>query len=261
MIDVHEPHETIHTWSDFFIHIATIVVGLLIAIGLEQTVEYFHHRHEIADIRESLAEEREQNRRNYQENIRRYLRDAAVLHSNLRVFRYLQQHPGTPQKDLPGVILWPTNMVKPVNSAWTAASETNVLAMMPKSEIRDASNVYFDLNRALQAYNEATLAIVRAAAYSTDTSDPSTLSPERIRQQVDLLEQASALHILYGLWLQVVHLHEPDFSPGLTDEQVYIFASMPTPESLQSKFPEAYDFTNRDIKTAATMRAIKPQDQ
>jgi hypothetical protein len=44
MLDVHAPHESIHAWKGFFIHIATIVIGLLIAISLEQTVEFFHHR-------------------------------------------------------------------------------------------------------------------------------------------------------------------------------------------------------------------------
>ena len=32
MLDAHAPHETVHTWRDFFIHIATICVGLLSAI-------------------------------------------------------------------------------------------------------------------------------------------------------------------------------------------------------------------------------------
>jgi hypothetical protein len=59
MLDVHPPEHAAHTRRDFFIHIATIVVGLLIAIGLEQTVEYFHHRHQIHELREALAEERE----------------------------------------------------------------------------------------------------------------------------------------------------------------------------------------------------------
>jgi hypothetical protein len=49
MLDVHAPHETIHTWKDFLIHLTTIVIGLLIAVGLEQTVEYFHHRHQVAE--------------------------------------------------------------------------------------------------------------------------------------------------------------------------------------------------------------------
>jgi hypothetical protein len=38
MLDVHPPHKAAHTFKDFFIHIATIVIGLLIAVGLEQTV-------------------------------------------------------------------------------------------------------------------------------------------------------------------------------------------------------------------------------
>jgi len=60
MLDVHAPHEKTHTWIDFFIHIATIVVGLLIAVGLEQAVEAIHHRHERDDLRESMQHESEQ---------------------------------------------------------------------------------------------------------------------------------------------------------------------------------------------------------
>jgi hypothetical protein len=36
MLDVHAPHESIHTRKSFFIHIATASVGLLTAVGLEQ---------------------------------------------------------------------------------------------------------------------------------------------------------------------------------------------------------------------------------
>ena len=60
MLDVHPPHQAAHTWRDFFIHIATICVGLLIAIGLEQTVEALHHRHQARELRESLAKETDQ---------------------------------------------------------------------------------------------------------------------------------------------------------------------------------------------------------
>jgi hypothetical protein len=35
MLDVHPPHTAVHGWRDFFIHIVTIVSGLL-AISLEQ---------------------------------------------------------------------------------------------------------------------------------------------------------------------------------------------------------------------------------
>ncbi len=51
MIDIHPPHHAASTWRDFFIHIATIVVGLCIAVGLEQTVEHFHQRHQLQELR------------------------------------------------------------------------------------------------------------------------------------------------------------------------------------------------------------------
>jgi hypothetical protein len=60
MLDVHAPHETVHTWKDFFVHIATIVVGLVIAVGIEQSVEAIRHRHERSDLRETLRRESEQ---------------------------------------------------------------------------------------------------------------------------------------------------------------------------------------------------------
>ena len=62
MLDVHPPHQSTHSWTDFFIHIATIVVGLLIAVGLEQTVEAIHHAHQRHQLEEDLHAEAENNR-------------------------------------------------------------------------------------------------------------------------------------------------------------------------------------------------------
>ncbi|MGD0190490.1 MAG: hypothetical protein ABSD74_07100 [Rhizomicrobium sp.] len=53
-MDVHPPHHAISTWRDFFIHMATICVGLLIAIGLEQSVEAIHRAQERHELRVAL---------------------------------------------------------------------------------------------------------------------------------------------------------------------------------------------------------------
>ncbi len=60
MLDVHPPHHAATNWRDFFIHIATIVIGLLIAIGLEQTVEAIHRQHERTELLQRLHEESQQ---------------------------------------------------------------------------------------------------------------------------------------------------------------------------------------------------------
>src|SRR5277367_4646181 len=57
MLDVHPPHETIHTWREYLLHMSTIVLGLLIAIGLEQSVEAVHRARERKELRESLQRE------------------------------------------------------------------------------------------------------------------------------------------------------------------------------------------------------------
>jgi hypothetical protein len=60
MLDVHAPHEVLHTWKGFFIHIATIVIGLFIAVALEQSVEAINRHREVAALREDLRQESRQ---------------------------------------------------------------------------------------------------------------------------------------------------------------------------------------------------------
>ncbi|MES2391469.1 MAG: hypothetical protein V4555_07500 [Acidobacteriota bacterium] len=61
MLEPHPPEHTPHSWRDFFIHIATITVGLLIAVGIEQTVELIHHRHQRHELEENMRAEAERN--------------------------------------------------------------------------------------------------------------------------------------------------------------------------------------------------------
>ena len=87
MIEVHPPHEDVHTWKQFLIHIAAITIGLLIAIGLEQTVVYFHHRHQLQEARRELAEELEDNRRVLGKNLDAVRKMTAELDANMALLR------------------------------------------------------------------------------------------------------------------------------------------------------------------------------
>jgi len=62
MLDVHPPHTPTHTWRDFLLHIATIVVGLVIAVCLEQSIEALHHHHERIALQNDLRDEAVSNR-------------------------------------------------------------------------------------------------------------------------------------------------------------------------------------------------------
>jgi hypothetical protein len=50
MLEAHAPHEPIHTWTSFAIHIAAIAVGLLLALALEQSAEAIHHGRQRSEL-------------------------------------------------------------------------------------------------------------------------------------------------------------------------------------------------------------------
>lgn len=87
MLDVHVPHEPISTRKGFVLHIATIVIGLLIAVTLEQSGQYLHPRHEVRVAREALAAEHRENIRRYHDNVRDHLLRLANQNNDQRVLR------------------------------------------------------------------------------------------------------------------------------------------------------------------------------
>jgi hypothetical protein len=56
-MDVHPPHSGLHSWKDFWIHLGTITIGLLIAISLEQSVEKLHRLHQRHQLERDLRDE------------------------------------------------------------------------------------------------------------------------------------------------------------------------------------------------------------
>jgi hypothetical protein len=213
MLDVHPPHNPTHTWRDFFIHIATIVIGLLIAISLEQSVELFHHRHQVAEARRAIAEERQENIARFHKNIKAHLEAEAQLHNDLRIFLYLKAHPRAPLSALPGVLIWPIGVAEPLTAAWSTAAQTGVLELFPRSEVAADTLEYDALHSSLTAYQEAIPLQHQCVAYLTRTGDPSTLSPTEIDQEIHDLQARLSVESFYGYTLFVLARREPAYGP------------------------------------------------
>lgn len=96
MIDIHPPHHAATTRRDFFIHLSTVVLGILIAIGLEQTVEYLHHRHLASEARRALLAERVSNESSNQVNIFATERHQRDLQHDLALLHALRAHQPLP---------------------------------------------------------------------------------------------------------------------------------------------------------------------
>ena len=55
-MEIHKP-KAAHSFREFLIEIGTIICGILIALGLEQTVEAVRTAREVAEAREALHRE------------------------------------------------------------------------------------------------------------------------------------------------------------------------------------------------------------
>src|ERR1700729_1381591 len=99
VIDVHPPHEPIHGWRDFFIHLATITIGLLIALSLEGCVEWQHHRHLVHEAEASLHREIEGNSKNVQATLDDVHKQQVALAQDIVVLKKIIANPKVVNKD------------------------------------------------------------------------------------------------------------------------------------------------------------------
>jgi hypothetical protein len=137
-LDVHPPHEPIHTWRDFLLHLATITVGLLIALGLEGAVEYLHHRHIVREARENIRREIEQNQQAVKENLGNLDKNKQSMKDDLVELRSLRQDPSAKGKHLTYEFVWSSFN----ESAWQSARDSGALTYMPTEEVQRYADLY-----------------------------------------------------------------------------------------------------------------------
>ena len=137
MLDVHAPHESIHTWKSFFIHIATISVGLLIAIGLEQTVEAIHRHHQYRKLDLELHNEALDNKKRAEGDILWMDRQLAWLLRVKDAVETARRGHGANSVLLPRKPPLPVGALHdrdPVLVAWNTAMQSGGIALLPHEE-------------------------------------------------------------------------------------------------------------------------------
>jgi hypothetical protein len=231
MLDVHPPHEAAHTWKDFFIHIATIVVGLLIAVGLEQIVEHIHQHYELRELRESLDRERDANRRDIRQDIHDWRWEMAELQNDLMVLHFIRQHPGVAQADLPGDLLFLQSPKVIESGVWDAAQQKSVLSLMPVEETNRHATMYLFLKGMAMQGGEAYAAFNNAGRFDVDDGNPTHASAAQLDQRIELVQEAIQKQSTVGYSLALIHGVFPELGSDLTSEEVDLAHHYPFRES------------------------------
>ncbi len=208
MLDVHPPHQPIHTWKEYLLHMSTIVLGLLIAIGLEQSVEVIHRARERQELRESLqrdtekaiadaesAELTESAPLRWLTQRQQQVKDALISHKPLT-------------GSLPRAPHISSNL--PIDPAWGAAKSGGLLPLLTQQEVQVYSEADMLFAHVQTAFDEGISASRRRGSFEYRYSDPknvgvmdlSSVTPEGLNHYLDLLMDEANAWDLYRVLCQ-----------------------------------------------------------
>lgn len=159
-MEVEVPEHAISTWKEFLVHMGTIVLGVLIAISFEQTVEWLHHRHQRHQLVEDMHDEAE-------ENIRIIEEDTRLLHQELGALRSVSDrlNNATVKKGYISIDLanelgpqsQVENMTSPSRGTWAVARNAGLVPLLKHDQARIYTRLDFEAEQELKAEDEATL--------------------------------------------------------------------------------------------------------
>jgi hypothetical protein len=145
-MEVHPPDHPIMTWKQFFVHMSTICLGLLIALGLEQGVEALHRHHQRHQLEADLRAEGIQNLRIAITNLdslevldawqSQQVEELDRAAAEGRAPRYIPRPPGYIGYRMPS------------EAVWTVAQSGTTLNLIPRAEAERFAHPYYNVQLA-----------------------------------------------------------------------------------------------------------------
>jgi hypothetical protein len=186
VLEVHPPNEPVHGWRDFFIHLATITIGLLIALSLEGGVEFWQHRHLVHEAETSMQIEIEANARQLKGALEDVRKEQQFLKDDIAVMKKIITRPKVPNREDMTVDFRIRTFA---DVSWKTAQSTGALSYMPYQRAQEYSNIYSaqsDIRDAeQQAVRDTVLSI--APFLNSKKGDPNPGGEEAVKI-VDRLE-------------------------------------------------------------------------
>ena len=137
MLDVHPPHNAIHNLGEFFLHLFTITVGLLIAVGIEAGVERHHHTELARQAQVTLDAEIRKNESTMMDALKDIQRMQQGNKANLDSIAAVRKNPS---QNVNIDVSYGSSSLE--ETAWHTAQETGPLAYMPYDKAEKYSSIY-----------------------------------------------------------------------------------------------------------------------
>jgi uncharacterized glyoxalase superfamily protein PhnB len=174
--------------KDFFLHLLTITVGLLIALGLENAAEAVHHRHQREEAEQTIRQELQENHEQI-EHAQKAVQDE--VKAMLAVLAYMEARQSGKPGDPNGLTL--SFSEQPLqDSAWSTAAATGVLTYMKYADVQKFALCYKEqaLFEAIQ--QQALDEYLQLDSYVVRGFDPTKIDPDDIKTALPVVRRALA---------------------------------------------------------------------
>lgn len=194
MLDVHAPEHPISGVRDFFLHLFTITCGLLIALGLENAAEAWHHRQERKEAQETIRRELEDNRSGAQAGSAAVVQEAKALAALLR---FLEARAQGVQASAPPSDALSFSETEVPDAAWRTASTTGALAYFDRQELKGYASAYREQELLQKQEEQALTDMLLLTTVLHRGEDLSAVSADRAKDALPYVRRALA--DVYGI--------------------------------------------------------------
>jgi len=137
-MEIHPPTHPIMSVREFLVHLSMVTLGILIALGLEQSVEAYHHRELAKEARENMRSEIRDNKKELDTHLGEIAKLEKERNNDLDVIDKMLAHVKLTEASMALNFSGAT-----LNSAsWTTASTIGALVYMDYREVKNFAEVY-----------------------------------------------------------------------------------------------------------------------
>jgi hypothetical protein len=146
-MDIHAPHGPIVTVKEALVHLCLITTGILIALSLEGTLEWWHHRELVQETRQNLQNEIRSNQKDIQTVLTGLVSTKARFAHAIDVVSDLSNSDNSKEAaslfdPRGGALLSGASFAFLNTASYTTAGATGALGLMEYSEVARYSAIY-----------------------------------------------------------------------------------------------------------------------
>lgn len=196
-MEIHAPHQPIHSLRDVLLHLAIVTIGILIALGLETGLEWRHNLHLAEEARENIRAEMGDNRREIDYYLKTLPEAHKMIANSRSAIETIRKNPKATGLTY-NLALHGSDLS---TASWDTAQSVGAFAFMTYGEVKRYDAVY-GLQKLVSTQQQDTFQSLAATLLLRDPAKATPAQLERLEGALDLLETKLTLNAQFAQQLE-----------------------------------------------------------